>query len=183
MASCKSELELQTISKSSFKNLIKKKIHSKHLSFLNDLKMKHSKSESLDCSTLKIADYLQSDRFTTREKRLLFKLRSKTLDVKGNFPGQFKDLVCRCCNMAQETQSHLLQCKELISKLQYLEENSTNQNEMFIYGNLEQQERIVKIYSDILEVRDSLVTAIPSNRGPSAPGKSQSCSTLPVINC
>ena len=91
--------------------------------------------------------------------------------------------MCRCCNMAQETQSHLLQCKELVSKLHYLEENSTNLNEMFIYGNLEQQETIVKIYSDILEVRDSLVTAFPSNRGPSAPGDNQSCSTLPVINC
>ena len=172
--------ELQTISKTGFKNIVKKKIQSKYLSFLNELKVKHSKSENLECSTIKMAEYLQSGKFTTREKRLLFKLRSRTVEVKGNFPGQFKDLVCRCCNLAQETQSHLLQCKELVSKLQYLKEDTTNINEMYIYGSLDQQEMIVRIYSDILEARDNLLTAFPSKRGPSAPGQTQSCSTLPL---
>ena len=172
------EMELKTISKTGFKNIVKKKIHSKYLCFLNELKMKHSKSEYLECSTIKMADYLQSAKFTTREKRLLFKLRSRTLDVKGNFPGQFKDLLCHCCNLAEETQSHLLQCEQLVSKLQYLKEDKTNLNEMYIYGNLEQQEIIVRIYSDILEARDNLLIAFPSKRGPSAPGQNQSCSTL-----
>ena len=52
---------------------------------LNTLKSKHSKSEFLECSDVKMAEYIEDPRLNTRKKHLLFSLRSNTLDVKGNF--------------------------------------------------------------------------------------------------
>ena len=56
----------------------------------------------------------------------------------------------------KETQSHLLQCPELVSSLKYLDVKPSNLNENLIYGNTNQQEMIVKIFSDILDARDML---------------------------
>ena len=69
------------------KKILKKKVTIAHLKYLNGLKEKLSKAKHLNCRELKQAEYIQNSTFTTREKRLLFKLRSKTLDVKQNFPG------------------------------------------------------------------------------------------------
>ena len=69
------------------KNFVAKKVKTNHLKYLTSLKQKHSKAKFLNCTVLKQADYLADSRFSTKEKQLLFKLRSKTLDVKQNFGG------------------------------------------------------------------------------------------------
>ena len=148
--------EVQGVSKNVFKNYVKKRVTENHLKYLNKLKQKHSKSKFLDCTEIKIAEYMQSSNFTTREKQLLFKLRSRTLDVKSNFPGQNRNPWCTSCGLFQETQSHLLQCPEIVTKLSYLAGKSSTLNENFVYGSHKQQQIIVNIYSDILEVRENL---------------------------
>ena len=120
------------------------------------MKKKHTKAKFLNCSELKQADYIQNPIFTTAQKQLLFKLRSRTLDVKLNFKGQNKNPWCTSCGLFQETQSHILQCPELVKNLHYLRGKTSKLNENFVYGSLVQQEMIVKIYSDILEVRENL---------------------------
>ena len=56
----------------------------------------------------------------------------------------------------QETQGHLLQCPELVKHLNYLKVNFLKLNENFVYGSLHQMKMIVKIYSDIMEIRENL---------------------------
>ena len=58
------------------------------------------------------------------------------------------------CGLFKETQSHLLQCPQLVSSLKYLDVKPSNLNENLIYGNTNQQEMIVKIFSDILDARE-----------------------------
>ena len=157
------ETDIQRYSKDVFKSFVKKKIHAKHLSNLSEMKIKHSKSKFLDCSMLKPAEYIVSQKFTTREKRLLFRLRSRTLELKGNFPGQFQDLICRTCGLADETQHHLLQCEAITSKLGYVQQQISDLDEHLIYGNAEEQAVIVKVFSDILEARDALLSSSPSS--------------------
>ena len=123
---------------------------------LNDLKRKHSKSAKLRCDDLKQAEYIKSKKFTLREKKLLFKLRSRTLDVKQNFKNQHRDPWCGSCGLFQETQSHLLQCPKIVTKLNYLRGKTAYLNENDIYGDIKKQEVIIRIYSDILEIREEL---------------------------
>ena len=107
-----------------------------------------------------MADYLKDPNFTSMEKKLLFKLRSKTLDVKQNLQGQYQNPWCSSCGLFQETQKHLLQCPQIVPKLRYLCGKTSTLNENFVYGSIEQQQIIVKIYSDILEVRENLQAEI-----------------------
>ena len=136
---------------------------------LEDQKTKHSKLKFMNTKELKTAEYIKSPVFSTREKKLLFKLRSRTIDVKCNFPGKYGDLWCISCGLYQETQGHLLQCPEIIKKLQYLNLKLSTVSENFIYGTIEEQQIIVNMYSDILEVREKLKQKdikLPSIEGP-----------------
>ena len=127
---------------------------------LNGFKKIHSKSKYLEYNEVKPAKYIVDSRFTTKQKQLLFRLRSKTLDVKHNFKHQHTNLWCISCGLFTETQSHLLQCPALVTNLKFLNVKTSKLNENFIYGNLEQQEMIIKIYSDIIEVRENLQNII-----------------------
>ena len=120
------------------------------------MKKEHTKSKELVCTDIKIADYIQDSRFNTKQKQLLFRLRSKTLDVKQNFKGNNNNPWCISCGLFQETQSHLLQCPKLVPNLQYKQGTTSKPNENFVYGSLEQKKIIVNIYSDILEARENL---------------------------
>ena len=86
--------------------------------------------------------------------------------MKANFPGMNSNNFCSSCGLFPETQSHLLQCSVLVGKLQYLCENTSTLCEDDIYGPLEKQKVIVKIYSDILDVREQMIKDHPSIEGP-----------------
>ena len=92
---------------------------------------------------------------------MLFKLRSGTLDIKGNFKSQHKDPWCICCGRFEESQNHLLQCQEIGKRLNYLTEKQLDYGENDIYGDLEKQLKIVKVYSDIIEIREEMKTKLP----------------------
>ena len=120
------------------------------------MKKNHSKSKYLNCSEVRTADYLTEPDFNTKQKQLLFKLRSRTLDVKLNFQGQHNNIWCISCGLFPESQSHLLQCPQLVTRLNYLWGKTSKLNEFDIYSDVKRQKIIVNIYSDLLEVRENL---------------------------
>ena len=87
------------------------------LKYFTDMRKVHSKAKFLNCANFQQAEYIRDTNFTTTEKQLLFKLRSRTIDVKENFKGMHKSPWCVCCGLFKETQSHLLQCPEIVSSL------------------------------------------------------------------
>ena len=130
-----SDQDIQGVSKEAFKRYVTKKVKANFLIYLNGMKNKHSKSNNLKCDELKTAEYLVSPRFSQKEKILLFKLRSRTLDIKGNFKSQHKDPWRICCGRFEESQNHLLQCQEIGKRLSYLTEKQIDYVENDIYGD------------------------------------------------
>ena len=62
-------------------------------------------------------DYLrQVDNISIDEAKFLFQLRTRMVDVKTNYEGKYKDLMCPACNLVEDTQSHLLECVKLSDK-------------------------------------------------------------------
>ena len=111
------DTEIQGMSKLSFKTLVRKKVTKNFLLKLEGRKNQKSKSKFLDCEELKMAHYIKNPALTTREKQLLFKLRSRTLEVKLNFPGQndtlgvppvdsLRNHKATCCNVLQLYQNY-----------------------------------------------------------------------------
>ena len=146
--------EIQGVTENMFKNFVKRRVEISQLEYLNTLKKKHSKSKYLECKEIKMAEYLKDQRFSTKKKQLLFKLRSKTLDVKQNFKNSKANPWCLSCGLFPETQGHILQCPELTQKLMYLKGKTSKLDENDIYRNIEKQLAITNIYSDILDIRE-----------------------------
>ena len=63
---------------------------------------------------------------------------------------------CTSCGLFPETQSHLLQCPAIVPQLAYLDGKTSKLNENLVYGDINQQQMIVKIFSDVLEVRENI---------------------------
>ena len=151
-----SDNDVQSVSQNVFKNCVRKKVKIKHLEYLNNWKKKHTKSTHLDCTDHKDGWIYKRFKVQSENKQLLFKLRSRTLDVKANFKNGNQNPWCSSCGLFAETQGHLLQCPTLVQNLHYLRGKTSKLNESDIYSTIEKQEIIVNIYSDILEVRENL---------------------------
>ena len=117
------------------------------------MQQRHSKSEMLDIYSIEISQYLLDNRFSKQERELLFRLRSKTIDVKENFRNAYlnNDMLCQLCKLFRCTQSHVLQCPEL--KTEILVDSKCQLSEHDIYGNVDQQLIYVKIYKEFWELR------------------------------
>ena len=152
-----SDEEIRKLSKTKFQTIVNSKVENFALSELNELKSKHSKSHYLKSTSFQTADYLKDFRFSKLESQLLFELRSQTLNVKANFPKQYNDVWCQVCKLFPESQSHLLQCPQIAPKLKLVCAKISDLDEKLIYRDTENQLRIVKIYTQILEIRKSML--------------------------
>ena len=98
----------QGVLKNLFNNFVKKKVKLNMLKYFSEMKKSHSKAKNLKTEKFEQAEYIRDSRFTTFEKQLLYKLTSKTLDVKQNCKGLNNNLWCTSCCLFRETQGHLL---------------------------------------------------------------------------
>ena len=85
--------------------------------FLIKEKTRKSKLDNLSYTDLRTQSYLMSGNISTRKKKLIFKVRTRMVQVGDNF-GKKEDL-CRICLLELNTQSHLTQCSVL--KVKYPE--------------------------------------------------------------
>ena len=115
---------------------------------------KHSKSSGLSTDFLKMQDYLFSDILSTEDKQLLFKFRTRTYPCKTNFRQQYQaDLSCQICHQ-EDSPQHLFNCA-----LDGVDINGTKYEDIF--GNVEQQSRVIKVLKKITVKRDNIINKSP----------------------
>ena len=102
--------EIQKMSKNSFKSKVTLAIKREALKYLNDKKSEKSKLKDLFYDELKMQDYLKSSNLQISEKKLLFQLRTRMVDVKENFKHAYTEHVCPLCESENDSQQHLLDC-------------------------------------------------------------------------
>ena len=99
--------------------------------------------------------YLKENTLTRDDCHLLFKLRSRMLDVKVNFSTQYDDnVICRTCRKVDsvENEDHLLQCENLKS------ENLNSEVKFdYVYKDLKKQIMALEVYKAILRKREVLL--------------------------
>ena len=63
------------------------------------IKNRHEKNKHIEYSKLETSKYLLSNMFSVTQSRILFKLRTRMLDVKANFKNKYQNnislLVCK----------------------------------------------------------------------------------------
>ena len=130
--------------------------------YLTSLKLQHSKSEYLTHSE-HMQSYLQNESLKIQDKKLLFKLRNRLIDVKLNFKKKYKeDMTCRLCFEGEESQSHLLECSVILSDV-----NIKNELEGFAYTdtfstNQDTQTHMILIWQKIMRMRASKLRINPN---------------------
>ena len=56
------------------------------------------------------------NKMNRKQTGIIFRARTRMLDIKGNFPGKYQNNICRACTLEEETQKHVLEeCIELNS--------------------------------------------------------------------
>ena len=148
------ESEISKMSKFKFKNLVRTKVSELARKYLIDLKAKHSKSAGLNIDFLKMQDYLFCDFLSIEEKQLLFKFRTRTYPCKTNFRHQYEpDLSCPICQQ-EDSPQHLLNCS-----IDGVDTKGTKFEDIF--GNVEQQSRIIKVLKKITVKRNNFLNNSP----------------------
>ena len=138
-----------------FKNLVRTKVKELARQYLSQLKNKHSKSAGLNDDFEKMQDYLLTDNLTTEEKHLLFKFRTYTYPCKTNFRRLYEpDLSCPIC-LEEDRPEHLLNCTT-----QGVDINSVKFSDIF--GNINQQTKIIKVLKHINENRNIIMQQTPT---------------------
>ena len=132
------DAQMKTISSYQLKNYLKKTAKQLTLSYVESLKEKHSKSELYDTTELSMSEYLTDNRFSKCERDLLFKLRSRTIQVKNNFRNANQDnQQCELCHLFTCTQEHVTSCPQLTKKITIV--NTAKVKHSDIFGNVDRQ--------------------------------------------
>ena len=117
--------------------------------------MKHSKTVYL-YQGLVMKTYLTCAKLNTREKQLLFKLRTRTTPNKSNYKNKYKgDLTCILCKdpNSEENLAHLLNCTYLSNNPQLRDIHTIKCEDIF--GCLDDQVKAVKIWAKIFKIYES----------------------------
>ena len=112
------ELDFQTIKnikQTEYMKIIKQKVREKSFEKLENLKKFHPKVEDVEHGCIVMQKYLQPNttKMTKDEAQLIFKLRCKVTEAKVNLKGTYDNLECGACGISEETQQHIIECKEL----------------------------------------------------------------------
>ena len=143
--------KIKSMGKHEFKKIVKQKIENKAKLKLEEKKASHSKVMHLKHESFGIQKYLKPTKMqiSIEERQLIFKLRSKVTNVKMNFRGMHEELTCDVCQEENETQEHVLECKEI---------NKNDQDEIeyakIDNGNVCEMVKIARRFRRNIKIRD-----------------------------
>ena len=135
-------------------NIYETSVQRKREKGFEDLLLKsenYSKGENLLYGNLDMRKYLKSKHLTTNQKKMIFKFRTRMINVKENFRSSYKNLNCRfnCFNQI-ENQEHLLVCSQLPQEISTIDFNQ-------LFTNNPNVSEVAKKLEQNLKVRDKLI--------------------------
>ena len=139
--------------KSTFRKLVNSQLSELAREYLINMKHNYSKLNKI-CDNYSLESYLSSKNISNEEKQTLFKFRTRMVAVKSNFKCQCgANLACQFCP-EEDTQSHLLSCKELTKGLEISH---------VVYEDISKQEKAAKTLNRILKQRYLKLKMLPTN--------------------
>ena len=147
--------QIISIPKDEYRKHIKQKVQK--AAFLDYLLIKEKskkKMKALEYKTFGIQQYIISIKFSVKQIRLLFSLRSSCYSAKMNFPKMNRgNLKCIFLCDQQETQIHIFEeCQPIRERLDY----NTNVKLKYIYGTLDEQLEAIIILEKIDDMRSHM---------------------------
>ena len=155
-----SEESVRNMKKEKFKSLVKEQIRNLSKEYLIFLRSKHSKSDKLMLEK-RMKEYLISDKISTEEKKVLFSLKTRAVNVKTNYSSNLQNMQCRLCKKIGEDESeiHIMNCKMILSDSNLKSELLTISYED-IHGTINQQIVAAKVWKKVLRVWNIKLEAV-----------------------
>ena len=144
--------EIKQLSRESFRGKVKKAIETAAFKWLIAEKGKLSKVKNLSYGCLKMQNYLVGSELKTREKKFLFLLRTRMLDVKTNFRNHHSDLSCPLCGLWEDDQKHNLECSVLLKNIPDVATEKPNYDDIFADDVLKQM-KILRIFMKLWKTK------------------------------
>jgi hypothetical protein len=118
--------EISKKSKESLRTLVNDKITKLAFLELEQEKQKLSKVAGIQYTKLEMQAYLSDDQLSTRLKQLAFRWRTRMIKVGWNYGTKEK---CPLCLAGDDTQDHLLECRELVCNNRDSNNDNDNDND------------------------------------------------------
>ena len=113
--------------------------------------------DNLNYSNLEIQDYLRSEKLTTKDKMLLFQLRTRMISVSHNFGNKSK--LCPLCLSVPDNQQHIIECFMIIGSNKNLIFNIAVPQYSDIFSeDLTKMKQISKIFTAALRTKEILTS-------------------------
>ena len=141
-------LEIKNLSKETFRVKVKKAIERAALIWLMEEKGKKSKVKNLNHDVLKMQNFLAGSELETAEKKFLFQMRSRMLDVKCNFKNNYTNLSCPLCSLKEDDQKHTLECSVLLHNITDVAIETVNYDDIF-EDDIHKQAKILRIFINL----------------------------------
>ena len=152
------ENKIKNMNVKAYKKFIKKKISQAAFTELTKDQKEKSKIKLIKYKKLSCQKYIRSGELSNSEINLLFKIRSKMVNVKCNFKNGNTNLECQLgCGENFEDQAHILSCKKLLEKYP-CKDNLKNVKYDDIFASVRKQKRIITVFKDLLNIRESLLS-------------------------
>ena len=135
---------------------IQKKVKAGALRYFLQIKeCSKKKMKPLIYENIVLQDYMSMQKFSLKEKKLLFALRSSCYQAKMNFKKlNRQNLQCSLKCVDEETQFHIFQnCRPILDKLELRDVPQLS----LIYGSHVEQKEAIEIYSKIDDMRKQLI--------------------------
>jgi hypothetical protein len=138
--------EIKSLSKDVFNTRVRKAIEAKAFSDLYEECKALKKTSDLQYQRLEVQQYLL--KLSPDQARIMFKWRSKTLDIKCHRTYKYKDLKCRGCGNNDEEVDHVVNCEGISNNSESLPvEDVSCLGELNKERSLDLQEQIGRISS------------------------------------
>ena len=104
----------------------------------------------MKCKNLKIP------KISNIESEMITALRSHTIrGIKTNFHTYYKDnMNCNLCETNIDNQEHCMNCPKLLHKIKFNKEHIKYNH---IYGSLEEQREVARLFLDLLKCREEFL--------------------------
>ena len=142
--------EIAKLSKSSFKKLLKEKSKMAAFKYLKSEQAKQKKIRNIHYSKLDIQEYLLSGDRNVNVSKLIFKARSKTLDIKVQKKWKYEDITCSGCKVNEESGEETLSCKS------FGENDSEIPYSWFYSESVDKQISVAKLMMKKLKMRQKI---------------------------
>ena len=144
--------EIQKLSEENFQLHVKKCIKKTALEWLNS--EKKSKSKGVVHADLQMQSYLRPNSLSIKQKKLLFSLRLRMINVRENFREKYRnDKTCKLCNEETETQEHVLNCKEIVKNANMMVDDKIEYIHIFD-ETVAKQSKVAILFENLWKIRN-----------------------------